>query len=192
VDPSLILYPKWLRSTRRAKISFCRDFETLSSADGGRFRDKEMASLPKQNPYQCDQCGTPDIVAMPVLYQQGTHTYSSPFGWGSRQSHSALAAASPRPKSYIRPFLLWGFANCFFFFWGIAGLSAVPQHPKTAGTIENAVAIFLVMGFACLVGMILNIRRISRYNRDVYPRLHWDWEHTYKCRRCGSLRLIDS
>jgi hypothetical protein len=151
-----------------------------------------MASIPQQNPFQCDQCGTPDIVAMPVLYQQGTHTYSSPFGWGSSQSHSAQAAASPRPRSYVRPFLLWGFAICFFFFWGIAGLTALPQHPTTAGTTENAVAIFLALGFACLGGMILNVRRISHYNRDVYPRLHWDWEHTYKCRRCGSLRLIGS
>ena len=30
------------------------------------------------------------------------------------------------------------------------------------------------------------------YNREVYPRLRWNWEHTYICRRCGKPRLIPS
>jgi hypothetical protein len=40
--------------------------------------------------------------------------------------------------------------------------------------------------------VILNLLRIAHYNRDVYPRLRWDWEHTYVCRRCGKLRVIHS
>lgn len=150
-----------------------------------------MASVQLQNPYRCDQCGTPEIVAVPLLYQQGTRTYPNPFGWGSSQSHSAQAAP-PRPRSFVRPLLLWGFVVFFFFFWGLAGSSAVMQHPKTATSTENAAAVFLFMGVACLGGMVVNLRRVSRYNREVYPRLHWDWGHTYMCRRCGNFRVIPS
>jgi len=39
---------------------------------------------------------------------------------------------------------------------------------------------------------MLNLRRISRYNREVYSRLLWDWQHTYMCRRCGTFSLIAS
>jgi hypothetical protein len=48
------------------------------------------------------------------------------------------------------------------------------------------------MGVVCLGGMVLNLRRISRYNLEVYPRLHWDWLHTYMCRRCGNRSLMSS
>ena len=60
------------------------------------------------------------------------------------------------------------------------------------GTLADAVAILLLLGMVCLGGMLLSFRRITRYNREVYPRLHWNWEHTYICRRCGKLRLIPS
>lgn len=146
-----------------------------------------MATAPKLNLFRCEQCGTPDIVAVSLLYQQGTRTYSTPFGWGGSQSHSAQAASPPSPRSYLRPLLLWGFAVFFFFFWGLAGATTVPTHPKTTKT---AATIFLVMGFACLGGLVLNLRRIVRYNREVYPRLHREWSHTYMCRRCGNRSLI--
>jgi hypothetical protein len=53
-------------------------------------------------------------------------------------------------------------------------------------------AIFLFLWLASLAGMVRSLRKISRYNREVYPRLHEDWTHTYMCRRCGSYRLIPS
>jgi len=162
------------------------------SRDASGFKGNEMATAPQLNPYRCEQCGTPDIVAFPLLYQQGTRAYSSPFGWGSSQSHSAQAASPPHPRSYVRPLLLWGFAIFFFLFWGLAGSSAVPTHPKTATTTESAVAIFLFMGVACFGGMVLNLRRIAHYNREVYPQLHRDWSHTYMCRRCGNRSLISA
>ena len=33
---------------------------------------------------------------------------------------------------------------------------------------------------------------IARYNRDIYPRLRWNWEHTYICKRCGKFSFIPS
>ena len=59
-------------------------------------------------------------------------------------------------------------------------------------TLGDTVALFLLLGLISLGGMFLSFRRIARYNREVYPRLHWNWEHTYICRRCGRFRFIPS
>jgi hypothetical protein len=151
-----------------------------------------MAFVSQLNPYQCDQCGTANIVAAPVLYQQGTHTYSTRFHSGTTQSISAQAAGPPDPRGYGRPLLLWGIPAIFTFFWGFAGFSRILGHPASLATLGDTVAIFLFSGLGFLGGMLLNFRRIARYNREVYPRLRWNWEHTYICRRCGQIRLIPS
>ncbi len=151
-----------------------------------------MATLPHQNSYRCDQCGTGEIVAVPLLYQQGTRTFSSTFSHGSSQSYSAQIAAPPNPRGYIRPFVLWGFAIFFFVFWGGAGFSKIVEEPSTRSNLGHAVGLFLVLGLICLAGLIFNLLRTARYNREVYPRLRWDWSHTYMCRRCGKFRLIPS
>jgi hypothetical protein len=54
-----------------------------------------MASVSQLNPYQCDQCGTANIVAALILYQQGTRAYSGTLNSGTSQSYSAQAAAPP-------------------------------------------------------------------------------------------------
>ena len=95
----------------------------------------EMSVAKQQHSYQCDQCGSPNIVAMPVLYEQGTRTYSSPTNWGSSQSYSAQGAAPPRRKGYGGPFLLWGFLLSFFLFWSWACYSAMLKYPKTASSM---------------------------------------------------------
>jgi len=151
-----------------------------------------MATASQPNLYRCNQCGTQEIVAVPLLYKQGTRTYSGPFGWRSSQSQSSQATAPPRLRGYALTLLLWGLPSFLFFLWTFAGLSSILEHPKTTATSGTAVVSFLLLGIACLGGMVLGLRRISCYNREVYPRLHWDWEHTYMCRRCGSLRLITS
>ena len=151
-----------------------------------------MASVSQLNPYQCDQCGTANIVAAPVLYQQGTHTYSTRFHSGTTQSFSAQAATPPRPRGYLRPFLVWGPAIIIFFVWTVAGVNSIYEHPMTSALRLSTVTVFLFLGAASLVGMAFSVRSITRYNREVYPRLHWNWEHTYICRRCGRFRLIPS
>ena len=156
-----------------------------------RFKDDEMASVHQQNPYRCDQCGTPDIIAIPLLYQQGTRAYSGPLYSGSSQSYSARAAAPPRAQSYARPLFLWGFAIYGACFLAYGGFSAHLKHPNDA-SLASLISLFLFLGLAAVVGLLLNLRRISRYNRQVYPRSLWDWEHTYRCRRCGNLQLIPS
>jgi hypothetical protein len=175
-------------SGNRAKISI----EEPGVASCRLVRDNPMASVSQQNPYQCDQCGTANIVAAPVLYQQGTHTYSTRFHSGTTQSFSAQGAAPPDPRGYGRALLLWGIPIFFFFFWGFAGLGRILDHPKSAASLSDSVAILLFLGVMFLGGMILSLRRVARYNREIYPRLHWNWEHTYICKRCGRFRLIPS
>jgi len=177
-----------LISRNRAKISI----EEPGVASCRLVRDNPMASVSQQNPYQCEQCGTANIVAAPVLYQQGTRAYSGTFSSGTSQSFSAQAAAPPDPRGYGRPLLLWGIPICFTFFWGFVGLVGILNRSKSALALGNTVTILLLLGVACVGGMLLSFRRIARYNREVYPRLQWNWEHTYFCRRCGKLRLIPS
>ena len=149
-----------------------------------------MASVSQLNPYHCDQCGAANVVAAPVLYQHGTHSYSTRFSSGTTQSFSAKAAAPPDSRGYGRPLLLWGIPICFTFFWGFAGLGRILAHPTSLATLSETVAIFLILGFIFLGGMLLNFRRIARYNRETYPHIHRTCEHTYVCRRCGRFRLI--
>ena len=117
--------------TNRAKISI----EEPGVASCRQVRDNGMASVSQLNPYQCDQCGTANIVAAPVLYQQGTRTYSGTFNSGTSQSFSAQAAAPPDPRGYGRPLLLWGIPICFTFFWGFVGLVGILEHSKSATSI---------------------------------------------------------
>jgi hypothetical protein len=151
-----------------------------------------MASVSQFNPYRCDQCGAANIVAAPLLYKQGTRTYSGPFHSGISQSFSAQTAAPPNPRGYGRPLLLWGIPICFTFLLGLVGFSGILEHPSSIATSGNIVALLLLLGVACVGGMLLHFNSIARYNREVYPRLHWNWEHTYICRRCGRSLLIPS
>lgn len=151
-----------------------------------------MEAVGQNNSYQCDRCGSTNVVAAPVIYGQGTRTYSGTFNSGNSKSQAAIGAAPPNPRGYARPIFLWGFGIVFACFWGFAGFRAIARFPQTAGTSERSITLLVVVALVCLIGLILNFYRIARYNREVYPRLHWNWEHTYICRRCGRSLLISS
>ena len=48
------------------------------------------------------------------------------------------------------------------------------ERSNSASGSQTAVALLLLLGVACAVGLVLNLRRISRYNCEVYPNLHSD------------------
>ena len=152
----------------------------------------EMSVAKQQHSYQCDQCGSPNIVALPVLHEQGTRTYSSPTNWGSSQSYSAQGAAPPRRKGYGGPLLLWGFLLSFFLFWSWACYSAMLKYPKTASSMEYPLGFLGLMVLGCVIGLVLTSRKVSRYNQAVFPVLYSTWARTYMCRRCGKLLHIPS
>lgn len=172
----------------RARISI----EEPGVASCRQVRDNGMTSVSQLNPYYCDHCGTANIVAAPVLYEQGTRSYEGTLHSGTSQSYSAQAAAPPGPRGYGRPLLFWGIPTCFTFFWGFVGLGGILDHAKSAASLGSTVVVLLLLGAVCLGGMILSFRRVARYNQEVYPQLRWNWEHTYICRRCGKSRLIPS
>ena len=149
-----------------------------------------MTTSVAQQVYQCDRCGNPDIVAVPIVYQQGTRTFSGILNRGVSQSISAQEVAPPSRRGYLRPVLGWGFGIYLFLFWGGAGISSMTHSVKDPIGSRDAVAFLLLLALVCLPGLILNLRRSIRYNREVYPRLHWDWAHSFMCRRCGKLQLI--
>ena len=152
--------------------------------------DNGMATVSQLNPYQCDHCGTANIVAASVLYQQGTRTYSGTFSSGTSQSHFAQAVAPPSLRGYLRPLVLWGPATLILFVWTTVGFRSIFGHPTTTALRANSVGVFLFLFLVSLSVMLFSFRKIARYNREVYPRLQWNWQHTYICRRCGKFRLI--
>jgi hypothetical protein len=145
-----------------------------------------MAATGQQVAYQCDKCGSPEIIALSVLYEQGTRNFSGRFTSGVSQSFAAKAASPPKTKMYFRPFVLWGPPIIILSFWIYAGVFFQPTNALRGG----AVVIILGLWLISITGFILSMRKISRYNREVYPHLHSDWAHTFMCRRCGKYSLI--
>lgn len=151
-----------------------------------------MEAVKQNNSYQCDRCGSTNVVAAPVLFQLGTRTYSGTFNSGTTQTFAAQAVAPPRPRGYLRPLVIWGPAIAIFFAWSIAGISSIHEHPLTSALHPSTVVIFLVLAAASVIGLLFALWKRIRYNRDIHPQLQWNWEHTYICRRCGQSLLIPS
>ncbi len=151
-----------------------------------------MASLAQLNPYRCDQCGTTNIVAAPVVYQQGTRAYSGTFSSGTSQSYSAQQAVPPRPLGYLKPVFRWGPLILLLSVWTVIGFRSILELPRMSMFRVELAVVFLLLEVFALAGLVFNLRKIARYNRDIYPRLRWNWEHTYICRRCGKFSLIPS
>lgn len=161
---------------------------------GGRLGSagRAMATIGQEMAYRCDQCGSSAIVALPLLYEQGTRSFSGRFTSGVSQSFAAKVASPPSPRSYGRAFFGWGFAILFCVFWGIAGFRGILQHPQKTESLEGAVSFLFCLGFLLFLGTLFHFRRIARYNREIYPHLHSEWVHTFMCRRCGKYFLIRS
>ena len=151
-----------------------------------------MATIGQEMAYRCDQCGSSEIVALSLLYEQGTRSFSGRFTSGISQSYSAKAAAPPQPKRYFRPFILWGPVVIFFALWTYVGFNTLFMHPKALALKEVLAIIFPLLFLAALAKLLLSLGHVARYNREVYPQLHSEWAHTFMCRRCGKYSLIRS
>ena len=151
-----------------------------------------MGDVVEQTLYKCARCGATNIVAAPVLFQQGTHTYSTRFLSGTTQSFSAQAAAPPSPRGYIRTFVLWIPLILLLSIWTVVGFRSVFEFHQIAISRVDMAVVFLILDIASIGGLLFNLRKVVHFNREVYPRLYWNWEHTYICRRCGNSQLISS
>jgi predicted RNA-binding Zn-ribbon protein involved in translation (DUF1610 family) len=151
-----------------------------------------MVTAQQQTAYRCSQCGSPEIVALSLLYEQGTRSFSGRFTFGVSQSIAAKAAAPPAPKHYFHPFVLWGPVIIILSFWIYAGFRSVLLHPGTTALKGEMIIVLLLLSLIVLAGLLFSLRKIARYNREVYPRLYSDWAQTFMCRRCGKYSLIRS
>ena len=78
-----------------------------------------MAATGQAMAYRCEQCGSPEIVALSQLYEQGTRSFSGRFTSGVSQSYTAKAASPPRPRGYLRALFGVGIPySSFVCFWG--------------------------------------------------------------------------
>jgi len=97
-----------------------------------------MAATGQEMAYRCEQCGSSEIFALSLLYEQGTRSFSGRFTSGVSQSFTAKTASPPFPRNYGRACFGWGFAIFFCVFWGIAGFRGMLQHPQKVGSLEGA------------------------------------------------------
>jgi len=67
-----------------------------------------MAATGQEMAYRCEQCGSPEIVALSQLYEQGTRSFSGRFTSGVSQSYSARAAALSSAEAIFPPLYLLG------------------------------------------------------------------------------------
>ncbi len=149
-----------------------------------------MATTGQQTAYRCNQCGSPEIVALSLLHEQGTRSFSGRFTSGVSQSYSARAAAPPKPKRYFRPIILWGPVVVFFGMWTYVGFNTLFMHPKVFVLKELLAVVFFLLFIAALSRLLVSLGRVNRYNREVYEQPYSDWAHTFMCRRCGKYSLI--
>lgn len=149
-----------------------------------------MAATGQVMAYRCEQCGSPEIVALSQLYEQGTRSFSGRFTSGVSQSYTAKAASPPRPRGYLGACLGWGFPIFFCGLWGAASMSALLRPPRATPAFVGTVVVLLLFALMFVLGLLFNFYKIARFNREVYPRLHSDWAHTFMCRRCGKYSLI--
>lgn len=140
--------------------------------------------------HRCGQCGSTDLIALPMVYEQGTRSFSGRFTSGISQSMSARAAAPPRAKRYLGPLIVWGLVSLFFAMWTYIGFSVLPLHPKDLVPKAFLAVAFAALTLAAFARLIWAFRRAARYNHETYPQLYADWESTFQCRRCGHRSLI--
>ena len=111
-----------------------------------------MAATGQEMAYRCEQCGSPEIVALSQLYEQGTRSFSGRFTSGVSQSYTAKAASPPRPRSYLRALFGWGFPIvllCLLGYPRIQCAIAAPQERPMP--LKVTVAVLLLFGlYACL------------------------------------------
>ena len=104
----------------------------------------------------------------------------------------ANSGTPPLPRGYLRPFIVWGPIILLSSLWTFVGFRSILELSKSTMIRLELPFVFLLLTVASLAGLVINLRKVAHYNREVFPRLHWNWEHTYICRRCGKFRLIPS
>lgn len=154
--------------------------------------------------FACPNCHSEDVVKFSVAYMEGTQnikatTYSggvlgSDFGAavgktkGTAQSLSAANSAPPaKKKVWFQIFS--GIFGRYFLAW-IVGLILGSLFGNVVGSSAgDTIGDFFskVMWFLCVAGGFRLAYQNYKWNQEEYPAVLEAWNHTYYCRRCGSV-----
>jgi ribosomal protein S27AE len=128
----------------------------------------------------CPKCGSSDGRRLSLIYEAAV---SPPDGALSEQAsaHGAGARRVPTPphlsKQAAPP------SRKHDALWSVAALAAMIISVGTAQNPDARTAI----ASAIVAGAIYFAIRSRRFNRDVFPRLHTQWERSVMCPRCGTV-----
>jgi DNA-directed RNA polymerase subunit RPC12/RpoP len=147
---------------------------------------KGIAATRQSTPYCCAQCGSDNLEALSLIYQNGvSHFRLYYYGSGERRSIAAQQAAPPSRKSLFEP--------CVFYGFGMVLGYVLQEMDPLRGQVHTVdfilpVALALRVGMAAL--LIWRLVQTVRYNRTIFPLLLQNWWDSYKCRRCGNITVI--
>ncbi len=166
------------------------------------------------NTMYCRSCGSSDFKKLSFVYLAGTRDIQSTmvgFGRGlfvgknrgTSQSRLSQLATPPRPRSYGGVVAAWVLVGMFgLMFWTItftALRAPVNQGPpnrqldhktsKPVPAIEVSMLenIGIAMGMAYPLLLLLLLRNVHRYNRDVYSKAMQRWNSSFMCQSCGAV-----
>lgn len=144
----------------------------------------------------CPNCNSDNIQSFKIAYHSGVSTSSHStvgvgysnggFGVGTAEttgvsvSNLSQSVAPPEKKGYLKNFFIGYLIVCVItYFIKLICESAVGRT-------------FIVIDYfaiACLLYWFY--KEIYCWNRDIYPKLLYQWNHSYICLRCGHRFIIN-
>lgn len=160
--------------------------------------------------YACPNCESENVMRFSVAYQEGTRQIDARIyqvgvqgnEWGAAvgkakgtsQSLQAMNVAPPEKKK-IASYLIDGIFGLFFVPSFVAVIPffvltkiighSFKMRPSVVSAFLLTLYVLAVIWY-CVYFAKHFYKRIQ-WNRNVYPRLYDDWQHTYYCRRCGTV-----
>ena len=127
----------------------------------------------------CPRCASGQTQRLAVVYADGTLSVRG------RPQHTSASqlAAPPKPMSYLGPSVLLFLA---FLILGDLALARLPRGSWLAGgTVGNTLQAAFV-----LVPVLAWLIRAHRYNATRWRERVRQWEHSFRCSRCGAVFLV--
>jgi hypothetical protein len=144
---------------------------------------------------QCNNCGSPDLVRLALLWERGTvvTTGSAYIGglatggvggaYARTQTVSRSASANRAAPPVKRSSTGWVI---------VVTIVALPLllQLSSASRYGFFYVLPIVLTFGIVAGFpIWRIRAIAKYNSQVWPRLMKEWGQRYQCNRCGGIGM---
>lgn len=144
--------------------------------------------------YACPKCSSENIQLFSMIFQSGTSTSTSHtsgvglnndggmgvFGAQTSTASSTLLANQVAPP-VLKKMTLAGIAmglGGIFIFRGLGEIGSRNNEPPV-------IVLLLIVGFGLAFIGFYFFKKNKRYNREEFPRLYTQWEHSWKCHKCG-------